>query len=184
MWWQLFNSYFASGCMQMQLSQPVPAWHQSIFAQMNVCIGAFYNYQGSKYHLLNTASRYSKGTIRVLYYYTCCNYSFMHCVLLHICIDAEMHWCLYVLMHQCTNALMHWCTNALMHWCTDALMQRCTDAWMQRCTDALTLRPLSVFFKILQISDTGLQISWPQCMGTVSFLYLKLSLFFNREYYF
>ena len=86
--------------MQMQWSQPMPAWHQSIFAQMNVCIGAFYNYQGSKHHLVNTPCMYSKWTktktLRILYYIglyidACCNYSFMDCVLLHICNYALMH---------------------------------------------------------------------------------------------
>ena len=73
----------------MQLSQPVPAWHQSIFAQMNVCIGAFYNYQGSKYHLLNTASRYSKRTIRVLHYYI--GLYMLQLFIYALCIVAYMH---------------------------------------------------------------------------------------------
>ena len=87
--------------MQMQWSQPVPAWHQRIFAQMNVRTGASYNYQGCKHLLVNTPCRYSKWTkiknICVLYLYrpiyidACCNYAFMHCVLLHVCNYALMH---------------------------------------------------------------------------------------------
>ena len=74
---------------------------------------------------------------------------------MQLCIDAEMHWCI--------DALMHWCTDALMHWCTDALMQRYIDA--------LTLRPMSVFFKILQISNTGISAAdILATVGTVRFL--------------
>ena len=72
----------------MQWSQPVPAGHQCIFASMNVCTGASYNYQGSRHHLVNTPCRYCKWTktnnICVLYLYiglyidACCNYTLMH----------------------------------------------------------------------------------------------------------
>ena len=154
---------------------------------MNVCIGTFYNYQGSKHHLLNNPYTYSKWTKKMihvaiihLYIVYCCIYALMQ-----RCTDAWMYWCINALRQSCTDVLMHWCTDALMHWCTDALMHWCTDALMQRCTDALNLRPLSVFFKILQISNTGTSAAdILATIGAVSFLYPKHSPFFDREYYF
>ena len=46
----------------------------------------------------------------------------------------------------------------------------------------LTLRGLSLFFKILPISNTGDSIAY--ILGTVHFLYPKLGYFSDMEYYF
>ena len=49
----------------------------------------------------------------------------------------------------------------------------------------LTLRPLSVFFKILPISNTGISAAnILATVGTVRFLYPKLAPFSDTEYYF
>ena len=45
----------------------------------------------------------------------------------------------------------------------------------------LTLRGLSLFFKILRISNTGVSIAY--ILATVHFLYTKLGSFSNMEYY-
>ena len=46
----------------------------------------------------------------------------------------------------------------------------------------LTLRGLSLFFKILPISNTGVSAAY--ILATVHFLYPKLGSFFEMEYYF
>ena len=50
------------------------------------------------------------------------------------------------------------------------------------CLYSLTLRGLSLFFKILPISNTGVSIAY--ILATVHFLYPKLGSFSDMEYYF
>ena len=49
-------------------------------------------------------------------------------------------------------------------------------------TECLTIRGLSLFFKILPISNTGDSIAY--ILATVTFLYPKLGSFSDMEYYF
>ena len=81
----------------------------------------------------------------------------MHVAIIHL-------WIVYC----CIYAIMHWCINALMHWCINA---ECTEFH----------RPLSVFFKILPICNTGISVAdiWAT-VSTVRFFYPL----FDREYYF